>query len=354
MYSIGSYYTRSILGMSMIYFVIVLGAIWCGIVVIMKQIISDGRPSINKKKEVAMGTEIVENSKELQLQTRLKFIDFLLFFRGWFTRQDLTEEFMIASTGATRNIASYKEKEKENALKLNEKTKRYEVASNFEPIFSFGFNRAVLMLKKQAKKGKLGAGAPVPFEYTEKLTNPSISVLAAISRSIGAKAVANVNYYSMTSKGERKISPHAFFEVGEKVYVRAYCHRNSEFRNFSLGRITQVTVMQESQPKEADHFNDDQWHRKVKLEIVPHESLSEGERGTLGLEFGLTNERGAIEVKVRAAICGFWLDYWKVDCSAERTMGDKWQYPLMLANPEALYDVESAKLAPGIYGKNKT
>lgn len=297
-----------------------------------------------------MGSVTEESSKKLQLQKRLKFIDFLLYFRGWFTRQDLTEEFMIASTGATRDIASYKQDANGEALNLNEKTKRYEAALNFTPrVSSFSFSNAVLMLKKQAKKGRLGASSPIPFEYADKLTQPSVNLLAAISRAIGARTVANVIYLSMKSQGERKISPHALFEVGEKVYVRAFCHEHSDFRNFSISRFTDVAPTSEPQPKEAANLNDDQWHRKVNLELAPHQKLTAHEQNTLRLEFGMQNGQKTIQVKVRAAICGFWLDHWKVDCSEKHTLGDRWSYPLMLANPEALYDVESAKLAPGIY-----
>lgn len=289
-----------------------------------------------------------ESSKELQLQRRLKFIDFLLYFRGWFTRLDLTEEFKIASTGASRDIAAYKQNE--TALKLNDKTKRYEASETFTPSYPLSFNNAVNMLKKQSKKGLLGASDAIPFEYPEKLSNPSVDILAAISRAIGSKTVADVEYSSMTSQGERSISPHALFSVGEKIYVRAYCHRNKEFRNFSIGRFAKAVPTTISQPKEAMQHEDDQWQRKVNLKLAPHQSLGSKEQHTIQLEFGMTNEQNYKEVKVRAAICGFWLEYWKVDCSSNRSIGNPEKYPLMLVNLEALYDVESAKFAPGVLG----
>ena len=55
-----------------------------------------------------MNVNDAENSKELQQVKRLRFLDFLLGYRGWFTRQDLIEQFKIAPAGATKDIAEYK------------------------------------------------------------------------------------------------------------------------------------------------------------------------------------------------------------------------------------------------------
>jgi hypothetical protein len=51
-------------------------------------------------------------------------------------------------------------------------------------------------------------------------------------------------------------------------------------------------------------------------------------------------------MRVRAAVAGYMLLRWSVDCSPDHRLKEE-QYRLWLADPLALYGVENAKLAPG-------
>ena len=55
---------------------------------------------------------------------------------------------------------------------------------------------------------------------------------------------------------------------------------------------------------------------------------------------------GSIRMRVRAAVAGYTLLRWSVDCSPDHSLRDE-QYRLWLSDPLALYGVENAKLAPG-------
>jgi hypothetical protein len=57
-------------------------------------------------------------------------------------------------------------------------------------------------------------------------------------------------------------------------------------------------------------------------------------------------EGNAIRMRVRAAVAGYMLLRWSVDCSPDHRLTEE-QYRLWLADPLALYGVENAKLAPG-------
>lgn len=103
----------------------------------------------------------------------------------------------------------------------------------------------------------------------------------------------------------------------------------------------------------SDPINDNQWQRWVNLILEPHHNQN---KDVLARDYDMGHVvRGDIvlsecakEVKVRAAICGFWLQHWNVDCSDNGKLGESDpRYQLRLANPETLYDVESASLAPG-------
>jgi hypothetical protein len=57
-------------------------------------------------------------------------------------------------------------------------------------------------------------------------------------------------------------------------------------------------------------------------------------------------DNGVLRVKVRAAIAGYLLRQWSVDCSADQSLEGE-EYRLWLRNYPILYGIDSAKLAPG-------
>jgi hypothetical protein len=57
---------------------------------------------------------------------------------------------------------------------------------------------------------------------------------------------------------------------------------------------------------------------------------------------------GMLALDMRAPLVGYALRRWSVDCSAKHTLNPK-AHHLWLNNPQTLYGVESAALAPG-YG----
>ena len=55
---------------------------------------------------------------------------------------------------------------------------------------------------------------------------------------------------------------------------------------------------------------------------------------------------GVLDINVRAAVAGYLLRRWNVDCSAEATLeGD--EYHLWLNNRKALYGVDNLIISPG-------
>ncbi|MGE4259498.1 WYL domain-containing protein [Shewanella sp.] len=300
----------------------------------------------------------VETSKELQQQKRLNFIDFLLGFRGWFTRQDLIEEFKIAPAGATRDVAKYRELTKDSDLsskadeavsynlRFDDNLKRYVAKNSYKALHELSFAHASSLLKRNIARNRLGATSPIPVEFPERLIHPNTDILSSLSRCIGSKLTCETKYQSRTSVEERTICPHSFFESEGKWYIRAYCLKRNEFRTFSLTRFIYAMPTQDEQPAAADAENDKQWQTKILLQIIPHSSLDQAAQESLRREYSMSGEYK--EISVRAAISVFWLSHWRVDCSADGKLGEKDKhYQLQLKNRDVLDDVESAKIAPG-------
>ena len=80
----------------------------------------------------------------------------------------------------------------------------------------------------------------------------------------------------------------------------------------------------------------------MTLTLVPHPSLEQ----PLAIELDYDMQDGQLTMEIRAALVGYLLRQWQVDCSeGHRFTGQGCQ--LALANREVLEDVENTSLAPG-------
>jgi hypothetical protein len=88
---------------------------------------------------------------------------------------------------------------------------------------------------------------------------------------------------------------------------------------------------------------DEQWARIVDMEVVPHP----GVRWAQAVEADYGMEDGVLRLRSRAALAGYVLRRWSIDCSANHSL-DPAAHHLWLRNPQTLYGVESAVFAPGV------
>ncbi|MDR1967732.1 MAG: WYL domain-containing protein, partial [Burkholderiaceae bacterium] len=119
----------------------------------------------------------------------------------------------------------------------------------------------------------------------------------------------------------------------------------SEFRDFVLGRFEDASILP---GKVADHetsAQDIQWNRITELELVPHPANVQ-HPDTIEAEYGM--EGGALKIRTRAAMAGYLLRRWNVDCTENHSLKGS-EYHLWLRNRQALYGVTNLMLAPG-YG----
>jgi len=68
------------------------------------------------------------------------------------------------------------------------------------------------------------------------------------------------------------------------------------------------------------------------------------ESSLIELDYGMIN--GMAKVKVRAALAGYFLRRWGVDCSEKHSLKGA-EYQLWLNNRQTLYGVENLLIAPG-------
>ncbi len=274
---------------------------------------------------------------------RLAYIDFRLYFFGEIGRPDLIDRFGVAPAGATRDLALYREIAPQN-ITFDGSNKIYRIAPAFSPLFDHATQRVLSALALGFGDGVNCATQPlVPCESPTALSNPKMDVLAPICRAIHAKRPIAICYHSMSSgKSERVIVPFSLVDTGLRWHVRAFDRKTSEFRDFVVTRIKAPTLVDEEPLAHERPENDIQWTRIVELDFVPHPRLERPE--IIKMDYGMTDD--SIRMRVRAAVAGYMLLHWSVDCSADHRLKEE-QYRLWLSDPLALYGVENAKLAPG-------
>lgn len=274
---------------------------------------------------------------------RLAYIDFRLYFFGEIGRPDLIERFGVAPAGATRDLALYREIAPQN-ITFDGSNKIYRIGQAFSPLFDHASQRVLSALALGFGDGVNGATQPLlPCESPTALSNPRMDVLAPVCRAIHAKRPVAIRYHSMSSgESERVIVPFALVDTGLRWHVRAFDRKSGEFRDFVVTRIEAPTVLDEEPQANERSDNDIQWTRIVELDFVPHPRLERPE--IIKMDYGMTD--GPIRMRVRAAVAGYMLLRWSVDCSPDHRLKEE-QYRLWLSDPLALYGVENAKLAPG-------
>ena len=292
-------------------------------------------------------------------QQRLAYIDFKLFFTGSVTRSEIVQHFKLGVSAATRDINLYKEHAPKN-MAYDNTQKKYFLTNSFKPLFSHDAKRTLVKLAHQISDGFDAIGdVEFPVEQPSQLNVPDINVIAKLTQAmINGKAVS-VIYTSLSSgSGARELVPHTIVDNGLRWHVRAYDRKSNAFRDFVLTRLAKVTVINNEPEVNEIKLQDEQWNTIMPLEIVPHPKNVEYPTA-IKMDYGMEN--GVLKLDVRAAMAGYLLRRWNVDCSESGSLSGP-EYQLYLQNNQTLHikdnsqnhGAENLAIAPGYQQELKT
>ena len=276
-------------------------------------------------------------------QERLFHIDFKLRFLGTVNRNDLVNRFGIKAAAATRDISLYKELAPKNLI-YDTKAKAYIEADTFNPLFNHQASQTLAALCYGLGDDHVSVNTPlVSSETPTQLNFPNLDVLAKVTKAIHQSKALNIYYRSLSSGlSQRDIVPFALVDNGLRWHVRAFDRKTKEFKDFVLNRIEKPKLLSSPIETRETKEEDIQWNRMVEMHIVPHPNLKHPE--TIEAEYAMIE--GVLRVQIRAAVAGYVLRRWNVDCSKKHTlMGPEFQ--LWLKNTQTLYGVENLAIAPG-------
>ena len=274
---------------------------------------------------------------------RLAFVELRVRFIGEIRRQDLVSRFGIQSAAASRDLALYKELAPGN-IDYDSKGKSYVLGPDFRPVFNSPPDRVLSWLTQGFGDGEpVRLKAWIASETPSRLTQPDLDVLASVTRAIHQERPLALEYHSITSGGtDREIVPFALLDNGSRWHVRAFDRKSGEFRDFVFTRMESTELLDGNPAKHELPAQDIQWNRIVELDIVPHPERPHPD--ITERDYGMVD--GVLHLKLRAAMAGYVLRQWQVDCSADHSVKEQ-GCRLWLRDVLALYGVKNAMLALG-------
>lgn len=152
-----------------------------------------------------------------------------------------------------------------------------------------------------------------------------------------------INYTSLSSgSGKREIVPHSIVDNGMRWHVRAFDRKTESFRDFVLTRISNVKLIGNFEFGE-DSNSDTEWQRMISLQLTPHPNNVKFPKA---IEMDYAMKNGLLTIDVRAAMAGYLLRRWNVDCTEEATLKGP-EYQLWLRNRTSLMNTSNLAIAPG-------
>jgi hypothetical protein len=284
------------------------------------------------------------NGISFSQKQRLAFIDFLLMFKGSFSRVDLTSKFEMGMANATRDIALYRELAPSNS-DFDNTSKTYVQSKKFKPLFEYEPRKTLAKLANKISDGFDGVlEVSFPVDAPMQLNVPDINIVAKLVQAVLNKKAVSIIYTSLSSGSKaREIIPHTIVDNGLRWHVRAFDRKSNSFRDFVITRISKVTLLDTAVDEFEKEIEDNQWMRKMDLHLVPHPINIEYPQA-IELDFGM--DQGLLQITVRAALVGYLLRRWNVDCT-ENGILKGGEYQLWLRNRQTLYGAENLTIAPG-------
>lgn len=288
----------------------------------------------------------MDNLNEINFtqKQRLAYIDFKLMFVGHVTRAEIVSYFEKGLTAATKDINLYKELKPAN-MKYDAKEKKYFQTPSFQPMFHHDPRKTLVKLSNQITDGFDAIGdIHFPVEAPSQLNMPSIFTVAKLVQAVINKKSVTVEYTSLSNGlSKRELVPHSIVDNGLRWHVRAFDRKTNSFRDFVITRITQAAIEQSAITPSENKLQDHHWMRMMPLHLVPHPHNVKYP-SAIELDYGMHD--GALLVNVRAAMAGYLLRRWNVDCTGDAELIGA-EYQLWLKNRQTLFGAENLKIAPG-------
>lgn len=250
-------------------------------------------------------------------ERRLEFIEFRVYWEGGIRRADLTATFGVSVPQASADLSLYQEQAPGNIV-YDSSEKKYIATEGFAPKFCDVSAEKYLAYLKDSAGEQLQLSdswmSQIPAAETMQLPARRVSpeTLKQLVTAVRKNRSVEVAYYSLSKdraeRAWRRISPHAFAFDGMRWHVRAFCHRDSKFKDFVLSRCAGVRA--EAAPG-SDPADDRLWHERVTVVLQANPRLMPHQRAALEEDYDMVDH--LLTITVRRALLFYFERFLRLD-----------------------------------------
>lgn len=250
------------------------------------------------------------------LLLRYRFIETIALWEGRLTTRHLCDTFGIGRQQASKDINNYIREVGPGNLEYDKYLKGYKPTDMFQPKVTQGLADEYLhLMARNNELMNVFESLSLDVANVEVLSQPVRDVKPEILRPIMQAARQQkrleVDYVSVNhpDREGRIIVPHTLVYSGLRWHVRAWCEKNSEYRDFVLSRFRGVPdIMEESEHGEKD---DKDWNTYLTVRITADPRLTPEQQDVVETDYGMRH--GALEIVSRARLASYVLQLLHID-----------------------------------------
>lgn len=272
------------------------------------------------------------------LLLRYQLIEIIALWEGRLTTNHICHSFGIGRQQASKDINTYLRELAPGNLVYDRHLKGYVPAPEFRPVVTQGqVSEYYDLLAHQHQLSDTFSDLQLELPGNTVVSGPVRRIDPATMRAVVAATryhrQLKVRYVSLSrpEAAESILEPHSLVCTGNNWHVRAWCNANREFRDFALTRFhTAPEVLRQKAKRTAEQ--DEDWQRRVTLDIMPDQRLSEAQQRIIAGDFGMN--KGVLQVESRAALAPYVL--LQLGISLDNAHPDPLIQQVELANPDQL------------------
>jgi len=239
------------------------------------------------------------------LLLRYRFIETLALWEGRLTTRHLCDTFGIGRQQASKDINNYMRDVGPGNLEYDKFLKGYKPTPVFVPQVTQGLADEYLhLMARNNELMNVFESLSLNVANVEVLSHPvrdvKPDVLRPIMQAARLQRRLEVDYVSLNhpDREGRIIVPHTLVYSGLRWHVRAWCEKNTDYRDFVLSRFRGTPEIMDESPHGAD--GDTEWNTMVTIRVVPDPRLTREQREVIEVDYGMRD--GALEIPTRARL----------------------------------------------------
>ncbi len=216
--------------------------------------------------------EAVSDRRSDVQDERLERVARLLIWEGRLSRARLMEQFGLSGTRASEWLKEFREARPEWVEWDTRLRSLVTTRAAYRAIEKSEAAAVELMGGAEPDIGVLDGDSALILPWDFSRVSPYVFSRLRLAIKDGVRIGFNYSSMSRPSVHARVIEPHSIIRAGRRWHVRGYCVERGDFRDFVLGRMSDVLLSEEA--SSYGSAEDVKWNRSVKVRLVAHPALS--------------------------------------------------------------------------------